>query len=240
MGNLFGKKKVSRVTEHDKAVLQVKQQRDKVKQYQQRVEAKLEGDRQLAKKLLLSGQRDRAKLLLKKKRYQESLLERTEGQLENLERLIQDLEYAQVELKVVEGLKFGNDALKKLNDVLDIDEIERILEETNEGAEKQQEINALLSGNLSVEDLEDVEREYNELLEMEEAEKNGELKLPDVPPNEPFMQSRDVSPKEIKKEKHLDYCGLLPLSCYLLVRYLFLTTQFEGIKNSLKILNVTD
>uniref|UniRef100_A0A0A9YTV3 Charged multivesicular body protein 6 n=1 Tax=Lygus hesperus TaxID=30085 RepID=A0A0A9YTV3_LYGHE len=201
MGNLFGKKKVSRVTEHDKAVLQVKQQRDKVKQYQQRVEVKLEGDRQLAKKLLLSGQRDRAKLLLKKKRYQESLLERTEGQLENLERLIQDLEYAQVELKVVEGLKFGNDALKKLNDVLDIDEIERILEETNEGAEKQQEINALLSGNLSVEDLEDVEREYNELLEMEEAEKNGELKLPDVPPNEPFINTKDVSPKQIKKEK---------------------------------------
>ncbi|CAB0004695.1 unnamed protein product [Nesidiocoris tenuis] len=189
MGNLFGKKKVSRVTEHDKAVLQVKQQRDKVKQYQQRVETKLENDRQLAKKLLQSGQRDRAKLLLKKKRYQESLLERSDGQLENLEKIISDLEFAQVELKVVEGLKVGNETLKKLNDLLNIDEIERIMDETKEGQEKQEEISQLLSGNLSVEDLEEVEREYNELLEMEEAEKNIDLKakLPDVPLHEPSI-----------------------------------------------------
>lgn len=39
----------------------------------------------------------------------------------------------------------------------------------------------MLSGNLSVEDLEEVEREYNELLDMEAEE----LKLPDVPPHEP-------------------------------------------------------
>lgn len=38
----------------------------------------------------------------------------------------------------MEGLKFGNEALKKLNDVLNIDEIERIMEETNEGVEKQE------------------------------------------------------------------------------------------------------
>ncbi|BES95428.1 Charged multivesicular body protein [Nesidiocoris tenuis] len=204
MGNLFGKKKVSRVTEHDKAVLQVKQQRDKVKQYQQRVETKLENDRQLAKKLLQSGQRDRAKLLLKKKRYQESLLERSDGQLENLEKIISDLEFAQVELKVVEGLKVGNETLKKLNDLLNIDEIERIMDETKEGQEKQEEISQLLSGNLSVEDLEEVEREYNELLEMEEAEKNIDLKakLPDVPLHEPsILATKEIADKQPTKEK---------------------------------------
>lgn len=42
----------------------------------------------------------RAKLLLKKKRYQEQLLEKTDGQLENLEKLTQDLEFAQIETKV--------------------------------------------------------------------------------------------------------------------------------------------
>lgn len=42
----------------------------------------------------------RAKLLLRKKRFIEQQLELTDGQLENVERMIQDLEFAQVELKV--------------------------------------------------------------------------------------------------------------------------------------------
>lgn len=86
----------------------------------------------------------RAKLLLRKKRYQEQLLERTDKQLENLEKMAHDIEFAQIELTVVEGLKVGNDALKKVNDAMNIEDIERILEETREGVEKQQVIYILL------------------------------------------------------------------------------------------------
>ena len=43
----------------------------------------------------------RAKLLLRKKKFQEGLLERTDGQLDNLERLMHDLEFAQVERQVI-------------------------------------------------------------------------------------------------------------------------------------------
>lgn len=102
MGVLFGKHKkpVSRITEQDKAVLQMKQQRDKLKQYQKKIELNLEKDRQLAKKLLTEGKRDRAKLLLKKKKYQENLLQNTDTQLERLEQLTHDLEFAQIEVQV--------------------------------------------------------------------------------------------------------------------------------------------
>lgn len=79
----------------------------------------------------------RAKLLLKKKRYQEQLLLKTDGQLENLDQLTHDIEFAQVELQVVQGLKQGNEALKKVNDTLNIEDIERILDETREGVDKQ-------------------------------------------------------------------------------------------------------
>ncbi|GFG36882.1 hypothetical protein Cfor_04653, partial [Coptotermes formosanus] len=139
MGALFGKsKKVqSRVTEHDKAVLQLKQQRDKIKQYQRRIEQTLEKDRQLARKLLQDGKKDRAKLLLRKKRFQEQILQKADGQLENLERLVHDLEFSTIEMEVINGLKVGNEALKKVHEVLNVDEVERILEETREGIEKQ-------------------------------------------------------------------------------------------------------
>ena len=109
MGNLFGKKQskkpASRVTEQDKAVLQLKQQRDKLKQYQKKVLAQLDRDRDVARKLLQEGKKDKAKLMLRKKKFQESLLEKTDGQLDNLEKLVNDLEFAQVEQEVVKGLE---------------------------------------------------------------------------------------------------------------------------------------
>ena len=39
-------------------------------------------------------------MLLRKKRFIESQLEKTDGQLENIERMIHDLEFAQIEIKV--------------------------------------------------------------------------------------------------------------------------------------------
>lgn len=112
-------------------------------------------------------------------------MSKTDGQLENLERMVHDLEFAQVELKVVDGLKVGNAALKKLNDLLSIDEIEKVLDETREGIEKQQEINEILSGELTETDENEVEAELDALLAAE-VEKEvpvvpEDIILPDVP-----------------------------------------------------------
>ena len=67
----------------------------------------------------------------------ESILDKTENQLINLEKLMTDIEFSQIESKVVEGLQTGNEALKRLHNILSIDKIESILEETKEGIEKQ-------------------------------------------------------------------------------------------------------
>lgn len=48
-----------------------------------------------------------------------------------------DIEFAQIEIQVVDGLKRGNEALKKVNQVLNLEDIEKLLEETREGVEKQ-------------------------------------------------------------------------------------------------------
>ncbi|XP_063361727.1 charged multivesicular body protein 6-A-like [Cydia amplana] len=176
MGGFFSKQKkpVSRVTEQDKAVLQLKQQRDKLKQYQKKIEINLERDRQFAKRLLAEGKREKAKSLLKKKRYQEQLLQNTDAQLEQLEQLTHDLEFAQIEIQVLDGLKTGNVALKSIHDILNIDEIEKIMDETKEGIEKQREIDELISGQLTEEDEEAVEAELEAILDVSD-------QLPDVP-----------------------------------------------------------
>jgi len=145
MGNLFGKKHSSkpqapiksRVTEQDKAILQLKQQRDKLKQYQKKIQVQLEKDREVARSLLREGKKDKAKLILRKKKFQESLLTKTDGQLENIEQLVHDLEFAQVEQEVVKGLQVGNASLKRMHELLSLEDVEKIMDETQEGIEKQ-------------------------------------------------------------------------------------------------------
>lgn len=203
MGGLFSKKKAdhpkqqpNRITEQDKAVLSLKQQRDKLKQYQKKINLNLEKERQVAKSLLKDGKKEKAKLLLKKKHYQENLLKKTDDSLEAIDKLIHEVEFAQVEMKVVEGLKQGNEALKKLHEVMTLEDVEKIMDDTKEAVEYQNEIDALISGGLTDEDEEDI------LAELEELTKGVELpsvpeheltnvddQLPDVPAQEPVKKA---------------------------------------------------
>ncbi|XP_058830540.1 charged multivesicular body protein 6 [Topomyia yanbarensis] len=201
MGNLFGKStnktKVSRVTEQDKAILQLKQQRDKLKQYQKRIELQLEKDREMAKKCLAAGRKERAKTLLRKKKYQEKLLTNADAQIETIEKLASDIEFALVEAQVVSGLKVGNEALKKVNEMLSIEEVEQILDETRESIEKQQEIDSLLNGVLTEDDEDDVLAELEQLVSEENVEDRLDVepedivqRLPNVPEDDPVREKK--------------------------------------------------
>ena len=194
MGGVIGKKKnTSRITEQDKAILNLKKTRDQLLQYQKKIEGNLAKDRELAKQLLKDGKKDRAKLLLRKKKYHESLLTKTDGQLNNLETLVHDLEFSQVEKQVLDGLKEGNAALKKANEMFSIDEIEQIMDDTAEAIEKQREIESILSGQLTDEEEEDVLKELENLAEDEES------KVSDKVPELPNVPTDNLEPTEISE-----------------------------------------
>ncbi|XP_004432904.1 PREDICTED: charged multivesicular body protein 6 [Ceratotherium simum simum] len=180
MGNLFGRKKQSRVTEQDKAILQLKQQRDKLKQYQKRITQQLEREREIARQLLRDGRKERAKLLLKKKRYREQLLDKTENQITSLETMVQSIEFTQIEMKVIEGLQFGNECLNKMHQVMSIEEVERILDETQEAVEYQRQIDELLAGSFTQEDEDAILEELNAITQ-------EQIELPEVP-SEPLPE----------------------------------------------------
>lgn len=200
MGGLFSskgkdKKTESRVTEQDKAVLQLKQQRDKLKQYQKKIYVQIEKDRNVAKQLLHDGKKDKAKLMLRKKKFQESLLEKTDGQLDNIDRMVTDLEFAQVESQVVQGLKVGNESLKKLHQLLSLEDVEKIMDETREGIEYQQEIDDLLSGGLTAQDEDDVLAELDAIVQAEVTDE-----LPEVPDDELPEDKRKDKPRKEKRQ----------------------------------------
>lgn len=124
--------------------------------------------------------------------------------MEALEKLTNDLEFAQVQQQVLDGLKVGNEALKKIHEILTIDEVERIMDETREGIEKQQEIDAIIStGALSQDDEDSVAAELEELVAstLPAIDEDIDEKLPEVPTEEPEAEKKKK--KERKPEERI-------------------------------------
>lgn len=204
MGGLFSKgsktkKPESRVTEQDRAILELKNQRDKLKQYQKKIGVQIEKDRQVAKQLLKDGKKEKAKLLLRKKKFQESQLEKMDGQLDNIEKMVHDLEFAQIENEVVKGLKKGNESLKKLHQICSLEDVERIMDETRDAVEYQQEIDDLLAGGLTQQEEDDVLEELDQIIQ--QSLPDTEVELPEVPGEEPEAKERARAKKEKRQEE---------------------------------------
>ncbi|TNN71553.1 Charged multivesicular body protein 6 [Liparis tanakae] len=58
----------------------------------------------------------------------------------------------QIEARVIEGLQVGNDCLKSMHEIMSIEDVERILDETQESIEYQRQIDEMLAGALTQED----------------------------------------------------------------------------------------
>ena len=54
--------------------------------------------------------------------------------------MVHNIEYTQIEHQVINGLKVGNDCLKKLNEMMSLDEVEQIMDDTRESIEYQKVI----------------------------------------------------------------------------------------------------
>jgi charged multivesicular body protein 6 len=87
---------------------------------------------EIAKEHYAKNNKSLALLTLKKRNYQQGLLDKTYDQLLNLEQLVHSIEFALVESQVVSGLKQGNAILGELQKELRIEDVELLLEETSE------------------------------------------------------------------------------------------------------------
>ncbi|CAG8670948.1 12137_t:CDS:2, partial [Dentiscutata heterogama] len=122
--------KTSKITSQDQAILDLKIQRDKLKQYQKKLQVISDKETEIAKKALHNGNKRGALLALKKKRYQEQLLKKTDTQLLNLEELTQTIEFALVEKDVLSGLELGNNILNEIHKEMSIEKVEKLMEDT--------------------------------------------------------------------------------------------------------------
>ncbi|KAI9279948.1 Snf7 family [Umbelopsis sp. AD052] len=177
MGSSASKNKI---TDQDKAILDLKVQRDKLKQYHKKLQVVADKEVEIAKQSLAQGNKKKALVSLKKKKYQEQLLEKTDAQLMNLEELTNSIEFALVEKQVLDGLQKGNEVLKEIHKEMSVEAVQKLMDDTADAIEYQNEIDEILSGNLTAEDEEDVLRELDELQQQE-----LEAQMPAVPDKVP-------------------------------------------------------
>ncbi|KAF2650578.1 hypothetical protein K491DRAFT_666951, partial [Lophiostoma macrostomum CBS 122681] len=136
MGNSSSANKISA---QDKAILDMKNQRDKLHQYQKRITVLTTREKEIAKECLARGDEKRAKLALRRKKYQESLLAQTDKQLATLEQLTSDVEFAQVQKDVLFGLQQGTAVLKEIHKEMGgIENVEKLLGESEEARAYQE------------------------------------------------------------------------------------------------------
>jgi len=213
MGNQTSAQKI---TPQDRAILDMKIQRDKLKTYQKRIQIVLDREKEVAQECLRNGQKDKALLALRKRKYQEQLFKKTDGHLETLEQLSSTIEFSLIQKDILFGLQQGNAVLKQIRKEMSLERVEKLMGETQDAIAYQREVSELLGSNMTNEDEDAVEDEFEILAKQareeerlrlglppqeEEEEPVKELPtLPSAPEEEPVPQE-DAEEEETREER---------------------------------------
>ncbi|KAG2369436.1 Snf7-domain-containing protein [Suillus spraguei] len=182
-----------KVTAHDRAILECK-----------KIQVVLDREHEIAKAHLATGQKDRAVIALRRRKYQQSLLLKTDSQLENLEQLVSTIEFSLVEVSVLHGLKQGNEVLREIHREMSIESVEKLMEETQEAREYQREIGDLLANRLTHDEEDAVQAELLALQgeTLGQAGPEARLDLPSPPRSLPLVsEEAQQVPLETKRER---------------------------------------
>jgi charged multivesicular body protein 6 len=192
----------------DKARLELKRGRDRLRRQQEAAELCIAQEKAVAKELVAKGQKDKAILVLKRKAMKEKLLERARGQMLNVETMIANIEEAETNLKVFETLKLGNETLKTLQEQMSVDDINDILDDTAESIRVQEDISAALSQSLNTSEQAEIDAEVAEMMElMDQGFDPFETNTTDKTTK---TQPEKVKTKPVKEEVEPDYGDILP------------------------------
>lgn len=135
------------VDDADRALLDLKVQRDQLVGYRKRAEKQLARDEEAAWTLMQAKKKERAMLALRKKKHHQQLVMECEQNIGKLEELIDSIELARVQQDIVAALAAGVKTLRKVQqEIGGADYINQLMDEREEAMEAQQEINEALAG----------------------------------------------------------------------------------------------
>lgn len=172
------KARVGTVSDVDRAVLDLKNSRDRLQKYRSKLEADEEKLLRRAKEAKDNGKKNTALGLLRLKKFKTRELEGVENQLLTVLQMVGTIDSKQNEQQLLTALRSGKDALAQMQRETTVDDVLDLMDQIQEQNEVEKEISDILTGvpSLSVEDEAIVEEELAAL----EAELNGHT-IPDLP-----------------------------------------------------------
>ena len=191
------------LSQTEKAILDCKSCRDKIKRYIKSLEQKSENSMTKVRELLQKKQRDRAKFYLKQSKLFTEQTKVADGQLEMINQQISNIESTTNMNECAAVLSNGNKVLKQLQNEVNIEHWENIRDDLDELKERDDEIKEFFKEKgIEQEELdEQCDDEINKLLE----EIHGnDIDLPQVPkekiPEDTVEVNANKNKTKIKKK----------------------------------------
>ena len=187
------------LSQTEKAILDCKSCRDKIKRYIKSLEQKSENSMTKVRELLQKKQRDRAKFYLKQSKLFSEQTKVADGQLQMINEQISNIESTTNMAECAAVLTNGNKVLKQLQNEVNIEHWENIRDDLDELKERDDEIKEFFKEKgIEQEELdEQCDDEINKLLE----EIHGnDIDLPQVPKEK---IPEDTVEESTKKKKHI-------------------------------------
>lgn len=179
------------ISQVDRAMLDLKNARDRLKRYQKKLEQDDERIVARAKKAKQEGQTKNALNLLRLRKMKQKEVDSVSAQLLNVEQMVQTIDSKQNEAQVLAAMAKGKDSLQKMHEETSVEDVMELMDAITEQNEMEQEISSILQGvpnTLSVEDEAAVEAELEAMMREMQGVDDLETKLPVVPDTMPLPQ----------------------------------------------------
>jgi hypothetical protein len=177
------------VSATDRAVLDLKNARDRLTRYRNKLEADEQRVIARAKQYKETGDTKNALNLLRIRKIKQKEVDTAEGQLLNVMQMLQTIDSKQNEVQLLQAMKVGKDTLQRMHEETTVDDVLELMDEIKEQHELEREMNSIFEGvpELSVEDEAAVEAELEALM-------GGTEQLPVAPTTKPLPTAPTTKP----------------------------------------------
>ena len=187
--------KTTEINQEERALLDCKICRDKIKKYIKSLEKNSSLKKEKAKEALKNGNKDRAKLYLRQSKMYQEQVKTADGQLEMIETQISQIENAQSQRDALSVLKQGNEVLQNLQKEVNVEKFQEVADDMNELKEQQDELTEFFKNRGIEENDEELDDELDKLIDNVNKEQ-GQVDLPSA-----NKESLDNEKEEIKEEQ---------------------------------------
>ena len=180
------------ITAQDKAVLDLKNARDRLKKYTTKLHDDEKRLQERALKCMKAGNKSSALLLMKVKKKKAQEAEAVEKQLLTVYSMVSTIEWETQQMDVIKALTAGKDALKAMHEQMSVDDVLDLMDDVKEDLEVQARIDEAFSRGSSMSSMEEDELE-KELAQLQKTtvkvnpSASDDLTMPEVPTEKPMV-----------------------------------------------------